>query len=331
VLIRWIPPRSRDTYLWADFVELLCLTSPDGFISRSDLLDRLHDSRDLGEVTAIEATPPREDEDALDSDLIATTELVDVGPAKGTVLLASDVFDHIAYRATLLGASYPFRLRKGRSAIDRKRIVRKHHLYLFLLLAASLPRIPKKWYPVVTRSFERTVEVALRRWLPSSAKVHVFGTSGSATSRYRGRLYAKLTLLSSDLAERLLVTEDDLRRTDVGDTGADVVAWLSLGDKNSSRLIILAQAACGLNWVKKQHESGGETWNEIMRFTAPHTNVVAIPYFFRRNNGDWAAQRKIHGSVLIDRPRLMWLFRRALPDLPRDALKDLIASRVALV
>jgi hypothetical protein len=137
--------------------------------------------------------------------------------------------------------------------------------------------------------------------------------------------------LAKDLDEKLLLTKRDVRRGDTGDAGADVVAWLGLGDKKSSRLIILAQAACGRDWERKQHESGVESWGSVIHFTAAHTNVVAIPYFFRSSDGEWAWRRSIHGTVLVDRQRLMWLFGTASPTLPLKPINALLASRVPSV
>lgn len=284
--------------------------------SRSDLSSRLHEAKDLG--AAIGAPGTSDD------------GVVSVGGSSSRgidELLVADVFDHLAYRATIFTTRYPFRLNQPRTTLRKRPMARRHSIYLFLLLASSLPHIARAWYAPVTRGFEQLVAQALRRWLSVAAEVHVFGTSGYGSSRYTGGLFRKLQLLSQDLNEQLLLTRADVRRGDTGDAGADVVAWLGLGDRNSSRLVILAQAACGQDWIKKQHESGDETWSPVMRLTAPHTNVIAIPYFFRSSNGEWAWRRYIRNSVLIDRQRLMWLFGGATPTLPIGAVDALIASR----
>jgi len=314
-------PDKRDVYVWADFVELLCITRQDGLVSQSDLLGRLRESRDILQTTDPGVTGA--DSEGSISGPWATRLL-----AKDE-LLVGDIFKHLSYREATLSSRYPFELRSSRTSIQMRRTVRRHDIYLFLLLAANLPFVARRWYSPITRGFERIVAAGLQRWLPS-ADVHIFGTSGHGTSRYSGQLFGKLNLLSQDLNERLLVTKEDIYRGDVGDAGLDVVAWIGLGDLNSSRLVILAQAACGADWVKKQPESGWEAWRSIIHFTAPHANVIAIPHFFRSSDGQWATPRSIRSTVLIDRQRLMWLFRDFSPPVPRNTIDALLKSRKSL-
>jgi len=207
-------------------------------------------------------------------------------------------------------------------------------LYSFLLLAASLRCIEVSERSVFTRGFERVSAAALKAWLPRQAQVHIFGTSAERSARYRGTLQRKLQRLADDLSERLLLTDDQFRRGDAGDAGGDVVAWLPLGDENNSRLVLIAQATCEVNWEHKQHEAGHAVWRGIMTFAAPHANVMFVPFCFRNPDGEWFWSRWIHESILIDRVRLLWLLKgqaASLTAAPYDLVDRALAYREEII
>jgi hypothetical protein len=47
-------PASRQEHLWADYIELLASQNRDKEISKSDVLDRLSERRDLGEASYLD-------------------------------------------------------------------------------------------------------------------------------------------------------------------------------------------------------------------------------------------------------------------------------------
>ncbi len=42
--------KAARAYVWADYIELLCLANVDRRVSKSDVLDRAWESQDLGEA-----------------------------------------------------------------------------------------------------------------------------------------------------------------------------------------------------------------------------------------------------------------------------------------
>jgi hypothetical protein len=42
-----VPPKPSQTHLCVDYAELLCLLDVDGTLSKSDLLDRIAEGRDI--------------------------------------------------------------------------------------------------------------------------------------------------------------------------------------------------------------------------------------------------------------------------------------------
>jgi hypothetical protein len=282
-------PPNLDVHVWADYVELLAMANVDGEVSRSDLVDRIKERRSI-DPGADEAAAP---------------DAPVVEPVSDTLLARADeIFRHLAYRQGAFGASYPFRISPKGVLIRAGRMTSSRRLYVFLLLASALRYTTASSRGSVTKDFERLSRDAIAAWLPRRAQVHIFGTSAAWGSRYHGQLFRKLTKLASDLSERLLLDEEDLRSGDHGDAGADIVAWLAVGDENRSRLIVLAQATCEMDWTAKQHQSAAPAWRPLMQFAAEPANVLLIPYCYRKGDGNWFMNRTIQNTILFDRLRL---------------------------
>ena len=312
------PPRTKDTHLWADYVELLCLVNPDGLVARADLVDRWRTSDDLrrGQQEDIEVESSQE----------GTQGASALGDRR--IGHADDVFGHFIYRAATFGDSYPFTVTEL-GALQRREILGGgHQLYVYLLLCSSLRYILRSEWDGLTKGFERLSEGALKAWLPVGAEVHIFGTSAGPDQRFIGTLQSKLTQLAGDLSERLLLTDEDFRRGDTGDAGCDIVGWIPLGDQTAGLLVILAQATCQVDWVSKQQESAPATWGGILTWTVPHNNVLCIPFCFRAPDGAWYWKRQIRQSIVIDRVRLLWLFRNASAPLVAGQV-DVVARAIA--
>jgi hypothetical protein len=282
-------PPNQDIHLWADYVELLCMTDLDGVLSKSDLIDRVLERRTIDQSASDSAEPAGP---------------VSQSAADHMAARAEDIFQHLEYRAAAFGSSYPFTLESASLLGRAGRMTARRKLYLFLLLASSLRLVKKSSRFAVTREFERLGQAALRAWLPKRASVYLFGTSAPRGSRYHGALFSKLSRLASDISERLLLDENDLRAGDAGDAGADIVGWLPLGDSNRSRMVVLAQATCQMDWTGKQHQSSANAWRPLITFAAEPANVLLIPYCYRGGDGSWHINRTIQNTILVDRLRL---------------------------
>ena len=327
-------PDTREVHQWADYVELLCLANPDGLVSKADLLDRWAERTDVGESDVAAALEPDEEpEEAEDTaEMFGPVETGTVGGRAAQhdrrVRMADDIFRHLTYRRATFGNAYPFEFTTGGALQRRENLTVRRKLYSFLLLASSLRYVRASARASITKGFEQLSASAMKSWLPKHAEVHVFGTSAGVNARYKGTLKAKLERLAKDLAETLLLSEDDFRRGDTGDAGADVVAWFSVGDANSGLVVFLAQATCQADWKDKQHESGHDAWRKVMTFTTLHNNVMFIPFCFRQPDGAWSWPRNIQGSILIDRVRLFWILRKLAEPLPAAPLQ-LVDSALA--
>ena len=296
-------PKStrRSLHLNADHLELLCLTSPDGRLTKADVIDLRMEESDLHLD--------------LDSDPTDTDEKPG-GTATANDKLSQRVdewFRLLAYRAGAFGEFYPFVISPNGQAIIRhgeSELSLKRRFYVFLLLCSSLRCINDKSgvRQHLTSAFERLSLHAFRVCLPSTAQAHVFGTSKNG--RFSGSFWEKLNQLVPDLQAQLLAKEADFAGSS-GDGGLDLVGWVPLNDQNSGLLVVFGQCACSVDeWVQKQNESSYYgVWEHRMRLKSPSSNMMFIPLSFRASNGRWMVEDSVR-SVLIDRERFLYLLKK---------------------
>lgn len=316
-------PGSTHLHRWADWAELLCLTS-DGVLSVSDLEDATKRREDVASVEEtdepedLEDTRPRVFPDSL-SDMGGHYELTTVTAAEVNDAIsqrALDVFAYIASRASAYGATYPFEidsdLRSMRLKSERRlRGLRKTgRLYLFLLACANLRYVPKKTdQENLAAKYEDICRRALELQLPRSAEVHLFAQKTRPDARYNGLLKDKLSLLANDLGEERTAADREFLAGDTGDAGLDLVAWLPVGDPLGGRIILFGQCACTTKWVQKQHSATASALRASITLTVEPVPLCFIPFDFREVGGNWYQRRMIHGTVVIDRRRLCYMLQ----------------------
>ncbi len=293
-------PRAGEyeTHVWADYIELLCLANEDREFSKADALDRFRErSRDLGEGG----------EELLSGDELSPGEENDKW-----VQLVDNWFRHLYYRKEAFGAFYPFSFSpKGDVLIATDPLALEHRFYIFLLLSSNLRHVQSVIH-YLTSNFEFLSSEAMKKLLPASAEVHIFGANALHQGKYTGNLWDKIVALAGDLKERVLVSEAEFSPHDTGDKGIDVVGWVPFNDPAPGLPIFFAQCGCTLKWVQKQHSSSHSAWNPIMTFLCPPGNIAFIPYCFRNSDGGWHKSVDIHHSLIIDRLRLVHLLQDRL-------------------
>ena len=291
-------PEGSHPHIWADWTELLCLTSADLSVSRGELEDRIAEREEIeGEI----------DEDAWRGAEDTDPVLPSATPGDRRLRHVNDILGQIRSRQIRFGADYPFELSETGATISVRTLTNRRRLYVFLLLAASQRYIARRRQSALRLAFERTAAEAIRGLLPSAAEIHLFGSSASPGTRYRGLLRTKTERLAQDLGERPLTRPEDLAPGDTGDGGLDVVGWIPLGDDLGARVILFVQATCSVEWRAKQSESGFDRWRRRIDFTAQPQNVMCVPFAFRSSTGAWHRRLDIENVVFIDRERLMAL------------------------
>ncbi|NJM06763.1 hypothetical protein HC891_12145, partial [Candidatus Gracilibacteria bacterium] len=120
-----LPARS-DSFVWADYIELLCFANADGFVSQADVLDRIRERKDLGgELDEVE-------EEVTEGSRLAAAEIED----KWTYQVI-EWFEHLQYRANTFRSFYPFSLQGEGLALQRYTEISVLQKFYFVLLLAS--------------------------------------------------------------------------------------------------------------------------------------------------------------------------------------------------
>lgn len=322
-------PATYNAFEWADYIELLCLTSKDKRVSKADVVDLVRErKRDLNEGRPLEG--PEADEEDMEAEIREELSIEDeetegidedeIEPAMATdkwTKKVGDWFSDLEYRAGAFSEFYPFKVIKGGSvlvmsgAATKPNIARK--VYIFLLIAANLRYFSKTQQTQIASSFEVLSFVALKSYLPSQSVLYMFGKHPlNIGERYSsGSLWERLTKLAKDLREDVIVQKENFKPSNNGDAGLDLVGWVPLEKPPVRRgfFLIFAQCACTPKWVSKQFETHYDTWKNYLSFTAYPARLTFIPYCFRKTSGAWYDHTKISMTVLVDRLRLIELLR----------------------
>ncbi|MBP7997884.1 MAG: hypothetical protein KA314_06190 [Chloroflexi bacterium] len=298
-----LPRKNSADHIWVDYIELLCLFNRDGIVTKADVLDRRRDEADFYVDT----------EEAEDNwEEMPVSEVKDVEERE-----VDDWFRHLSYRQGVFHDFYPFLVGSdGQTCYRHESLSEKHKFYIFLLLASNLRYFSGRHHSL-TRTFEIVSWAALKEFLPASAEVHIFrpvSEMRTSQQRYVGNLWNRMNILATDLRERLRIEQIHLSPNDSGDGGLDIVGWVPTGnDSTGGLLCVFAQCACTNDWVDKQHSSGVQAWGAKLTFTCPPSNMVFIPFCFRNAGGEWFTPHDIHGSILVDRVRLVYFLRENYP------------------
>lgn len=317
-------PRQSDPHIQADYIELLCLVSLDKAISKADI---------LGDYQA---------EADLDMNLAAEDESTDTEPAAVSdrrLQRINELFEQFIFRSVAFGEFYPFEITGNQSVLKLRdqtsQVSQKQMLYIFLLVASSLRVFDKATEQIITSSFEAVSLSALKSYLPSNARVKLFGKSSlEKQEQAPTKLIEKIRKLAEEIRETLAVDlEKEFKKSNTGDGGLDIVGWLPIGDEAPGFILLFGQCACTLDWVTKQHSSSYDTWRNIINFTVPPNNIVFIPFCFRDAGGVWLRKIDIHSSILFDRLRIVNLLRMqdgALENLPNSIVEEVLNTNKPL-
>ena len=285
------PTPNYLSYLQADYIEFLCLIHPDRSITDSEIRSRILTDADINDEN---------DYDSLSRSIPENSDK--------QLQRAYEWFQHMKHREQVLLGAYPFCLNSRSSQIELKEELTNHQkLYVYLLMASCLRHYDKSASYHLSHNFESICAHVLRQYIGENGIVRIFGTSSSC--HYSGTAYSRITQLAQDLGESLRMTEDQYNGRFSRDEGLDVVGWLPIYDDAPGRLLVFGQCACTTEWEGKQHETAYEKWNQIMSLTARPVNAIFIPFYFRDIGGQWYASLDIHGTLLLDRLRILTLLR----------------------
>ena len=287
----------------SDWIELYVLFGPHGRVSRSSILDILHEeslSSDLEAYDQGDLGGPVEDEELVDRDDI----------------FVDDILETIRERKSTGGDHYPY-------GVDGSLIVRTvddwRDAPLYAFLAALNARYQHK-LPADTNSgariFERAVVPVVANYWCGKAAHFGWPRDGDDTSRFSDALKQ---LVQRQLGERLNRDPSEIL-TEVKDLGVDVVAWQQK-DRRPGKSIMLCQCSIGEGWCDKGLHL--DTWRTFISFAVPPMRGLAFPFVPEavRSSVDWEI---LCGNIGVpfDRIRIVGLSRPGDHDHLHDDFRD---------
>lgn len=310
-------PRHGYSFLWADYVELMCLCSRNKIISKGNIDAQTQEAGDV-----------QSDSVDLGEDGEETEEMDDRISRRW-----SDIHLRLTARSKQY-ADWPFQLERNvlRSIFDKENP--RHRLYAALLIASSLRLCIDNRRNEVTNAFEEISFHWLRKALNDLWEVRSFGAHQKLPGAYVGTLFEKFRQLSADIQATHVMPSEQYDKRNTGDGGIDLVAWLKIGDKRGNIPVIFGQCACSpTDWESKQLDV---TPAGIRRHVLPQHEGAAycfVPHDLSANDRVWDRAEHVKGVVLIDRLRLFRLFEScgAVQHLPTwQFVDDAAQSNVAL-
>ena len=292
-------PRHSYPFLWADYVELMCICSQNGLVSRGNLQAQVQEAQDV----------------QIDADVDGGVDDDAAAPEDQSELLDDKIsarWDDIVLRLNARKASYPgwpFELDGAvlRSVYDAQRA--DHRLYVALLIASSLRLCVAERSNEVTSAFEEISYHWLNQSLPPFWKIRPFGAHATLPGAYVGNLRQKLELLAADINAKLQKDEEDYDPANTGDGGLDLVAWQEIGDQRGNIPVIFGQCACSpTDWEGKQLDVTPAATEAHIAPQHPGAAYCFVPHDLAQSDSKW--QRAVHVKrvVIVDRLRLLHLF-----------------------
>jgi hypothetical protein len=287
-------PRHSHTFLWADYVELICLCSQNGMYAKGNLQEQEQEAEDVQCDT----------EDDFESSSDITSEETDDKIATRW----DDIKTKLASRQVSF-PGWPFEL--VGDVLKRKVDYQSpdHRLYVSLLIASSLRLCNLKRTKEITDAFEEISFHWLRQSLTPHWRVNPFGAHQNLPGAYTGTLRAKLEQLAKDIDCRLVKDASDYDPRDTGDAGIDLVAWQMMGDRRGHTQVIFGQCACSpTDWESKQLDVTPSSTEAHIHPQHPGAAYCFLPHDLYENNSRWSRASHVKKTVLIDRRRLLHLF-----------------------
>lgn len=285
------PATSDDSYIWADYFELISLLSPEESHSNEDLYQYIFRGTDFVPEEGSTIRPERTDKQKR---------------------IIREGLDNIKRRKIILGDKYPFEYDEERLEIKIKtELSNIHYTYLVLLIASNLKYVISRG-GVFTSSFEKISLDVLRILFPN-ATIKLFGSSNieatiNAEDKYTDtKLEDRIRHLALDICHRVQPEVGTLSPQNTGDGGLDIVGFVDMKDKRGSFPLIFAQCASSKeDWEQKQYSTSRNIWNNWININYTSLqNFIMVPFPYMNNSGEWLKSTAIIQNVLIDRIRIM--------------------------
>ncbi len=303
-------PRLKQTHQWADYIELLALTSEDKSCSHGYLQNTEGENEelacDMDDVDFDEEMPPSEFDSNFDKENMHYSDRDEKLNRRW-----SDIKTCLHSRQLRFSDAWPFELKDDvlYSKIDSNNAL--HRLYIALLLSSALRYIIKTRHDDITASLEEIGYRIFCHLMPTTPKMWIvkpFGAHQRIANGYQGTLFNKITHLAVDLNAKLTAEKSEFDLRDTGDGGLDVVAWHSMGvdDKLGYIPVAFAQCGCSLEDIPhKQYEAHPINWDTKVFVQHPAACYYFAPHDLRKNSGHWDVH--LGRVIMLDRMRILHL------------------------
>lgn len=285
-------PRHAYPFLWADYVELLCLCSRNGMISKGNIDAQ---TQEAGDVQADSVDPTEDGQES---------EEVDDSVSRRW----SDIHSRLISRSRQY-AEWPFKLERNllRSQFDKENP--RHRLYAALLVASSLRLCAEGRRHEITGAFEEISFHWLRKALNELWEVRPFGAHQTLPGAYSGTLLVKFKQLAADIQAIHVKPDHHYDPRSTGDGGLDLIAWLKTGDQRGNIPVIFGQCACSpTDWEDKQLDVTPAATEAHILPQHPGAAYCFVPHDLSANDSLWDRAEHVKRAVLVDRLRLFRLF-----------------------
>lgn len=294
-------PRLNQAHQWADYIELVALTSEDQLFSQGGLQDVEAECEDVAR-----------DMDDIDSEQEIAQSVVFNNDEKINRRWA-EIKTCLRSRSLRLEGAWPFEFRNDVLYAKVNASDNLHRLYIALLLASALRFIPENRRKEITASLEEIGYQVFCNLMPTiqingefTWVVKPFGAHQQIAEGYKGKLFSKVTKLATDLDAKLVAEENQFHLRDTGDGGLDVVAWHPMGDKLGHIPVAFAQCGCSLeDLAHKQYEAHPVNWANKIHIQHPQANYYFAPHDLRNNSGHW--DEHLGQVIMLDRTRILYL------------------------
>lgn len=300
-------PRHSYSFLWADYVELLCLCSKNGFIAKGNLQAQQQEAEDL------QADAGEDEQSLFEQDFSVSDFYMN---RNNSELLDDDVtrrWEDIKKRLQARSCSFPgwpFELDGEvlRAKFDAQNA--EQRLYVSLLIASSLRLCHEKRSAEITSAFEEISYHWLRRSVTDIWQVRPFSAHQTLPNAYTGSLRAKLEALAEDIDGVLVKPASDYDSRNTGDGGIDLVAWQDMGDRRGNMPVIFGQCACSpTDWESKQLDVTPASTEAHIFPQHPGASYCFVPHDLSMNEKSWDRSAHVKRTVIVDRLRLLNLFK----------------------
>jgi hypothetical protein len=283
--------RTLEKNKWADFLELLCLESPDKEISLNDIMS-------IYTQEALSGTSNGDEDHSQKVDAIRFD--------------FTEIFRYIFSRINYMDDFYPF-IKLDEDTIKMPKIDEKKLLYFFLLFASNTGYITNTAAPhFFGISFER-ISIDIMRLLYPNFRNELFGTSTQDGEYFHGGLLIdKLSRLGKCLNASLRenANNNPRFRFPSGDGGVDLVSFAKV-DKDicSSSMLPFCIGQCSSSygdWYRKQLDIKAHALNNLFEGIAAHHEYMFVSFPLRGVNGEWAFEEAVKiQTIVIDRIRFL--------------------------